>query len=83
MATLIILAIRTNWNVVEFGLPFEMLAGGPGTRTTFLSILLYKLGFVRLELGRAYVVGVAMILISLTAFFLYTKILRGAMGEEE
>lgn len=74
-ATLIILAIRTVWNIIEFAQPFELTAGGPGTRTTILSILLYKLGFVRFDLGSAYVVGLTQVFIALFAFLIYAKIL--------
>lgn len=82
-ATLIILAIRTTWNIVEFALPFEMTSGGPGTRTTILSILLYKIGFVRYDLSKAYAVGVAMIAIALGAFVLYVKAFGGKGGIAE
>lgn len=79
-ATLIILAIRTTWNIVEFALPFELTSGGPGTRTNILSIILYKYGFVRYNLGKAYVVGLVMVGIALLALVLYVKIFGGTGG---
>lgn len=82
-ATFIILAIRTTWNVVEFALPFEMTGGGPGGKSTFLSILLYKTGFIGYDLSRAYVVGMAMIAISLFALFVYIKLFKEGIGGVE
>ena len=82
-ATLIILAIRTTWNIVEFALVFELTSGGPGSQTNILSILLYDYGFTRYNLGKAYVVGLVMIAIALLAFVLYTRVFGGAGGVVE
>jgi multiple sugar transport system permease protein/sn-glycerol 3-phosphate transport system permease protein len=77
--TVVILALRTAWNIAEFAQPFELTAGGPGTRTMLLSILTYRVAFVNLQFGRAFTVGVAMIVLSMTAAIIYVT----AIKEEE
>jgi len=69
--TIIILAIRTTWNIAEFALPFELTGGGPGTRTMLLSILTYETAYVNIRFGRAYAIGMVMVSLSLIAAFLY------------
>lgn len=77
--TIVILALRTAWNIAEFAQPYELTGGGPGTRTTLLSILTYKTAFVSLQFARAYTVGMVMILISMSAAVIYVT----AIKEEE
>ncbi len=77
--TIVILSLRTAWNVAEFSQPFALTGGGPGTRTMLLSILTYRVAFVNLNFGRAYTIGIAMILLSMTAAVVYVK----AIDEEE
>ncbi len=77
--TVIILALRTAWNIAEFAQPFELTAGGPGTRTMLLSILTYEVAFVQLSFARAYTIGVVMILLSMSAAIIYVT----AIKEEE
>lgn len=78
--TVIILALRTAWNVAEFAQPFELTGGGPGTRTMLLSILTYRTAYVNLQFSRAYTIGIAMILISMTAAIFYVTVIQ---DEEE
>ncbi len=78
--TVIILAIRTTWNIAEFAQPFELTAGGPGTRTMLLSILTYRTAYVNYNFGRAYAIGMVMISISIIAAVLY---IVGFQEEEE
>jgi len=74
--TVVILALRTAWNIAEFAQPFELTAGGPGTRTMLLSILTYRIAFVNLQFGRAFTVGVAMIVLSMTAAIIYVTAIK-------
>ena len=74
--TVVILALRTAWNIAEFAQPFELTAGGPGTRTMLLSILTYRVAFVNLQFGRAFTVGVAMIILSMTAAVIYVTAIQ-------
>jgi multiple sugar transport system permease protein/sn-glycerol 3-phosphate transport system permease protein len=74
--TVVILALRTAWNIAEFAQPFELTAGGPGTRTMLLSILTYRVAFVNLQFGRAFTVGVAMIVLSMTAAIIYVTAIK-------
>ncbi|PSQ05070.1 sugar ABC transporter permease [Halobacteriales archaeon QS_4_69_31] len=78
--TIIILALRTAYNVAEFAQPFELTGGGPGTRTMLLSILTYRVAYVNNSFGRGYTVGMAMIVISMTAAVFYVTVIK---GEEE
>lgn len=77
--TIVILSLRTAWNIAEFDQPFALTGGGPGTRTMLLSILTYRVGFVDNHFARAYTVGMAMVLLSMTAAIVYVK----AISEEE
>ncbi|QLG64030.1 sugar ABC transporter permease [Halorarum salinum] len=74
--TVIILALRTAWNVAEFAQPFELTAGGPGTRTMLLSILTYRTAFVNLSFSRAFAIGVVMILLAMFAGIVYINAIR-------
>lgn len=74
--TIIILALRTAWNVAEFAQPFELTGGGPGTRTMLLSILTYRTAYVNLEFARAYTIGIAMIIISMGAAIFYVTVIQ-------
>ncbi len=78
--TIIILALRTAWNVAEFAQPFELTGGGPGTRTMLMSILTYETAYVNLQFSRAYTLGMAMIVISMAAAIFYVTVIQ---DEEE
>ncbi|MFB6195676.1 MAG: carbohydrate ABC transporter permease [Haloplanus sp.] len=74
--TIVILSIRTAYNISEFAQPFELTGGGPGTKTTLLSILTYQVAYVNLNFSRAYVIGLAMMVISMTAAIFYVVAIR-------
>lgn len=74
--TVVILALRTAWNVAEFAQPFELTAGGPGTRTMLLSILTYRTAFVNLSFSRAFAIGVVMIILAMSAGIVYVNAIR-------
>lgn len=78
--TIIILALRTAWNVAEFAQPFELTGGGPGTRTMLMSILTYETAYVNLQFSRAYTLGMAMIVVSMAAAIFYVTVIQ---DEEE
>ena len=77
--TIIILALRTAWNIAEFAQPFELTGGGPGTRTMLLSILTYRVAYVNLTFGRAFTIGMVMIAMAMVAAIIYIT----AIQEEE
>ena len=77
--TIVILSLRTAWNIAEFSQPFALTGGGPGTRTMLLSILTYRVAFVNTNFARAYTVGMVMVLLSMTAAIVYVK----AIDQEE
>ncbi|WP_233204217.1 carbohydrate ABC transporter permease [Halegenticoccus soli] len=74
--TIIILALRTAWNVAEFAQPFELTGGGPGTKTMLLSIFTYQTAYVNLNFGRAYTIGLAMVAVSMTAAIFYVTVIQ-------
>jgi ABC-type sugar transport system permease subunit len=77
--TIVILSLRTAWNIAEFSQPFALTGGGPGTRTMLLSILTYRVAFVNTNFARAYTVGLVMVLLSMTAAIVYVL----AIDQEE
>lgn len=77
--TIVILSLRTAWNLAEFSQPFALTGGGPGTQTMLLSILTYRVAFVNQNFGRAYTVGLSMVVLSMSAAIIYVK----AIDEEE
>ena len=77
--TIVILSLRTAWNIAEFSQPFALTGGGPGTTTTLLSILTYKVAFVNTNFARAYTIGMAMVVLSMSAAVIYVK----AIDQEE
>lgn len=74
--TIIILALRTAWNIAEFAQPFELTGGGPGTRTMLLSILTYEVAYVNLNFARAYTIGMVMIVLAMSAAIFYVTVLN-------
>jgi ABC-type sugar transport system permease subunit len=74
--TIIILALRTAWNIAEFAQPFELTGGGPGTRTMLLSILTYQVAYVNLNFARAYTIGMVMIVLAMAAAIFYVTVLN-------
>ncbi|HET7323881.1 MAG TPA: sugar ABC transporter permease [Halococcus sp.] len=77
--TIIVLALRTAWNIAEYSQPFELTGGGPGTKTMILSILTYRTAFVNLNFGRATTIGIVMVIISMGAAIFYVTVI----SEEE
>lgn len=74
--TIVILALRTAWNVAEFAQPFELTGGGPGTRTMLLSIMTYDIAYTDLYFSRAFTVGMVMILMSGAAAVVYITAIK-------
>jgi len=64
-AILVALAIRIVWNLAKVSLPFQLTQGGPGYETSILGVLVYRFVVNRGSLGRAYVVGLVMFMLSL------------------
>lgn len=69
-----------NWMFAfrAFSIIYPMTSGGPGTRTTVLSIYIYRMGMINFNSGYAAAVAVFMIMISLAvAIFYVTKVMGG------
>jgi multiple sugar transport system permease protein len=56
-----------------FGLVYTMTAGGPGTRTTTLSIFMYKVAFINFQLGYGTAISLILLLIGMVLSLLYLR----------
>lgn len=74
--TVIILAIRTAWNLSEFAQPFALTGGGPGNQTYLLSILVFNVAFVQNNFARAYTIGIVMLIISISMALIYVRFIQ-------
>lgn len=74
--TVIILVLRTVYQIKEFAIPFEMTQGGPINRTLVLSVFTYDVSYVQQSLGRGYVIGIVMLVLSVVPAVLYIKIIQ-------
>lgn len=72
-AILVAVAIRMVWNLAKVSQPLQMTQGGPGYSTSMLAVLLYRFAFIRGQLGLAYIVGIILFLISLTAVLIFIR----------
>jgi len=66
-AILVAVSIRIVWNLAKVSQPLQMTRGGPGNATSVLAILLYQEAFRNGALGRAYTVGLVLLVITLLA----------------
>lgn len=63
-ALFIAVILRIIWNLGKIDQPFQITRGEPGWSTSVLGILLYRLAWVRQEMGLAFAVGIVLALIS-------------------
>ncbi|WP_089155439.1 carbohydrate ABC transporter permease [Micromonospora sp. NBS 11-29] len=59
-----------------FDLVYTVTRGGPGDATLNLSMLAYQQSMVNFEIGRACAIAVAMAVLALPAYWLFTKVTR-------
>lgn len=78
--TIMILAIRTVAATREFAIPFQLTGGGPVNQTMVLSILIYQISYVERYLGRGFVLGIILLLLSVIPAAIY---IRGITEEED
>jgi len=72
-AIFVALAIRIVWNLAKVSQPLQMTQGAPGYSTSMLAVLLYRFAFERGQLGLAYIAGIVLFLISLSAVLLFLR----------
>ena len=72
-AILVAVAIRIVWNLAKVSQPLQMTQGGPGWDTSMLAVMLYRFAFIRGQLGQAYIIGIVLFLVSLTAVIIFVR----------
>lgn len=77
--TIVILAIRTVYQVKEFAIPLQLTGGGPADQTLLMSIWTYRIAYVQEYLGRGYIVGIFMVIVALLPVVIYIR----AINDEE
>lgn len=77
--TIVILAIRTVYQVKEFAIPLQLTGGGPADQTLVMAIWTYRVAYVQEFFGRGYVVGMIMVIVALLPVVIYIR----AIDDEE
>jgi len=80
-ALLIAVILRIIWNLGKIDQPFQITRGEPGFSTSVLGVLLYRIAWVRQEMGLAFAVGIILAIISL-AFVIGFMFLFERQSEE-
>jgi multiple sugar transport system permease protein len=75
--------LMTFWNFNTFGLVWLLTAGGPGTTTTTLPILVYRRAFQRYRLSEAAALSVVMFLFLFVYTVIYQRIRDRADSEQK
>ena len=65
-----------NGSMRSYDIPFVMTTGGPGFRSTYLGIYMYRQVFTNANYGRGSVVAVTILLICFTFTILFNKLAR-------
>lgn len=82
-AAVIVLLFRVIFTLREFGIPWTMTGGGPGTSTEILSIYLYKQAFRYSDFGGGAATGWLMLVVTVVlSSFLIRRTFRGVFPEE-
>jgi len=82
-AIAIVMLFRIIFTLREFGIPWTMTGGGPGTATEILSIYLYKQAFRYSDFGAGAAIGWLMLAVTvLLSSFLIRRTYRGMFPED-
>lgn len=82
-AIAIVLLFRIIFTLREFGVPWTLTGGGPGTATEILSIYLYKQAFRYSDFGAGAAIGWIMLAVTvLLSSFLIRRTYRGMFPED-
>jgi len=82
-AIAIVLLFRIIFTLREFGIPWTLTGGGPGTATEILSIYLYKQAFRYSDFGAGAAIGWIMLAVTvLLSGFLIRRTYRGMFPED-
>jgi len=74
--TVIILVLRTVFQIKEFAIPFELTGGGPVNKTLVLSIFTFRVAYLEQSLGRGYVIGMIMLVLAVVPAIIYIRVLQ-------
>jgi multiple sugar transport system permease protein len=81
------IAIAVLFRVLQafgvFDLPFVLTGGGPGTATTSLAILSYKVMFQNIDYGPGAAVAVSATLLVILGCLLFLRVFKTQVGREE
>jgi len=66
-------SIRMVWNLTKVSQPLQLTGGGPGFETSILAVLVYRFGWLQGSLGRAFAVGVILLLVTLGFIVLFIR----------
>ncbi len=72
----VVVLLRAAADYRMFDLVYVVTQGGPGISTRNLSMLSYQQGLIDFQIGRACAIGVAMAIIALPAYRLYSRVTR-------
>lgn len=59
-----------------FGLIWALTGGGPGTKTTTLSIYMYNAGMKNFQLGQGTAIGMVLLAVGAVCSVIYTKVVK-------
>lgn len=74
IAVVTLLRVAADYRM--FDLVYVVTQGGPGNSTRNLSMLAYQQGLVNFQIGAACAIGVAMAVLALPAYLLYSRVTR-------
>ncbi|MDR9431865.1 MAG: sugar ABC transporter permease [Natronomonas sp.] len=80
-AILVAVSLRVIWNFSKVAQPLQMTGGGPGFDTSLLPILMYRIAFSNFRLGRAYAVGIVLLLLVIGFAFLFIREFERQSGD--
>jgi ABC-type sugar transport system permease subunit len=80
-AILVAVSLRVIWNFSKVAQPLQMTGGGPGFETSLLPILMYRIAFNNFQLGRAYAVGVVLLVLVIGFAFLFIREFERQSGD--
>jgi len=80
-AILVAVSLRVIWNFSKVAQPLQMTGGGPGFETSVLPILMYRIAFNNFRLGRAYAIGIILLLLVIGFAFLFIREFERQSGD--
>ncbi|WP_435181353.1 carbohydrate ABC transporter permease [Halorussus sp. AFM4] len=79
-AILVAISIRMVWNLTKVSQPLQLTGGGPGYKTSLLSILLYRQASESGQLGRGFAIGMVLLAITLAFVVVFIREFEKSRG---